>query len=284
VHRPPTPMSTAAGTIVPDSVAARPVKVRLLRTIVVGLIAGFLSGLFGVGGGILIVPALVLVLGFVQRVAHGTSLAAVLPIAISSLASYATGDKVDWRVGILLAAGAVVGAVLGTHLLQRVPHDALAISFGILLVLTAVRLILDHSDASGRGDIHLGGAALLVAIGLIAGVLAGLLGVGGGIILVPVMVVGFSIPAAIAKGTSLFVVIPTSIMGTWRNRKKGNADLRIAAILGLAGVVSAFVAGKLSIGMSERLSNVLFAALLLAVAARMLWQEFRTRRRGPAQS
>lgn len=256
-------------------------KVSLFRTIAVGLVAGFLSGLFGVGGGILIVPALVLVLGFDQRIAHGTSLAAVLPIAISSLTSYAIADKVDWHVGILLAIGAVAGAVVGTSLLQKVPHDTLAICFAILLVLTAVRLILDHSDATGRGDIDLAGGVLLVALGLIAGVLAGLLGVGGGIILVPIMVVGFSIPAAIAKGTSLFVVIPTSIMGTWRNRKKRNADLRVAAVLGLAGVVSAFIAGKISIGMSEGLSNVLFALLLLAVAARMMWQEFRSHRRRP---
>jgi uncharacterized membrane protein YfcA len=98
------------------------------------------------------------------------------------------------------------------------------------------------------------------------------------------MVVGFAIPTAIAKGTSLFVVIPTSIMGTWRNRKKQNADLRIAGILGVAGVVSAFIAGKLAIGMSEELSNVLFAVLLLAVAGRMLWQEIRTNRRRPARA
>jgi uncharacterized membrane protein YfcA len=75
------------------------------------------------------------------------------------------------------------------------------------------------------------------------------------------------------------VVIPTSIIGTWRNRSNRNADLKVAAIVGLAGVVSAFVGGKISIGMSERLSNALFALLLLAVAVRMLWQEIGARRR-----
>ena len=94
----------------------------VLRIVLVGLVAGFLSGLFGVGGGILMVPALVLVLGFDQRLAHGTSLAAVLPIAISSLTSYALEDKVDWRVGLLLAVGAVAGAVVGTHFLHRLPQ------------------------------------------------------------------------------------------------------------------------------------------------------------------
>jgi uncharacterized protein len=252
------------------------------RVIVVGLVAGFLSGLFGVGGGILIVPALVLVLGFDQRLAHGTSLAAVLPIAIASLTSYAMEDSVDWRVGCLLAAGAVGGAVIGTNILHRLPHDVLAFAFAVLLVLTAVRLMFDHSDGSGRDALTLPSIIALVLVGLGAGILAGLLGVGGGIVLVPAMVVGFGIPAAIAKGTSLLVILPTSIMGTWRNRAKHNADLRVATILGFAGVVSAFAAGKLAVRMSEALSNTLFAILLLAVAARMLWQLYGERRASSA--
>lgn len=245
---------------------------RVLRVVFVGLLAGFLSGLFGVGGGILIVPALVLVLGFTQRLAHGTSLAAVLPIAISSLTSYALEDKVDWKVGALLAVGAVVGAVIGTHILHRLPHDMLAIAFAVLLIATAVRLLFDHSNAGGRGALTAVTVLTLLLVGFITGVLAGLLGVGGGIFVVPAMVVGYGIPAAVAKGTSLAMIVPTSIMGTWRNRRNRNVDLRVAGILGLAGVVSAFVGGKISVGMSETTSNIMFALLLLIVAARMAWQ------------
>jgi len=252
---------------------------RVMKVVLVGLVAGFLSGLFGVGGGILIVPALVLLLGFDQRLAHGTSLAAVLPIAISSLTSYALEDEVDWTFGALLAVGAVIGAVIGTHILDRLPHDALAIAFAVLLAATAIRLLFDHSEGSGRADLTAVSVVLVVFIGFVTGVLAGLLGVGGGIFVVPAMVVGFGIPAAMAKGTSLFMIVPTSIMGTWRNRKNGNVDLRVAVILGLAGVVSAFIAGKISVGMSEQLSNTLFAILLLFVAARMVWQVLAERRR-----
>jgi uncharacterized membrane protein YfcA len=248
------------------------------RVVLVGLVAGFLSGLFGVGGGILIVPALVLLLGFAQRLAHGTSLAAVLPIAIASLTSYALEDKVDWKVGALLAVGAVAGAVIGTHILHRLPHDALAITFAVLLVATAVRLLLDHSDAGGRGDLHPLTIVSLIVVGLITGVLAGVLGVGGGIFVVPAMVVGYGIPAAVAKGTSLAMIVPTSIMGTWRNRRNHNVDLRVAVVLGMAGVASAFVGGKISVGMSEQTSNILFALLLLFVAFRMAWLVVATRR------
>ena len=270
---PPAAATASAGDV------RSPNGQRVMKVVLVGLVAGFLSGLFGVGGGILIVPALVLLLGFDQRLAHGTSLAAVLPIAISSLTSYALEDEVDWTFGALLAVGAVMGAVIGTHILDRLPHDALAIAFAVLLAATAIRLLFDHSEGSGRADLTAVSVVLVVFIGFLTGVLAGLLGVGGGIFVVPAMVVGFGIPAAMAKGTSLFMIVPTSIMGTWRNRKNGNVDLRVAVILGLAGVVSAFIAGKISVGMSEQLSNTLFAILLLIVAARMVWQVLADRRR-----
>ena len=136
----------------PEAAASRAPR-SVARIVAVGLVAGFLSGLFGVGGGILIVPALVLVLHFDQRLAHGTSLAAVLPIAVSSLASYALEDKVDWPVGAWLALGAVGGAIIGTHILHRLPHDVLALAFAVLLVATAVRLLLDHSEATGRSPL-----------------------------------------------------------------------------------------------------------------------------------
>jgi uncharacterized protein len=252
---------------------------RVRRAAVVGLGAGFLSGIFGVGGGILIVPALVLLLHFEQRLAHGTSLAAVLPIAASGLTALALAGKVDWPVGVLLAVGAIGGAVIGTHMLHVLPERMLGLIFAGLLIVTAVRLLVDHASATGRADLTIGGAIGLVVIGLATGILAGLLGVGGGIIMVPAMIVLYGIPSAVAKGTSLFVILPTSIMGTWRNRKKRNADLRVAAAVGLAGVLSSFPAGLIAAHMDESLSNVLFAILLLFVAARMLWTEVQARRR-----
>jgi uncharacterized protein len=246
----------------------------LVRAAVLGLVAGFLGGLFGVGGGILIVPALVLVMHMDQRLAHGTSLAAVLPIAVASLIGYTLEGKVDWPVGVLLAIGAVGGAVVGTHVLGYV--------FAGFLLLTAVRLFTDHSSALGRSDLTVGRGALLVLVGVVTGILAGLLGVGGGIVMVPAMIVLFGIPAVVAKGTSLAVIVPTAVMGTWRNRTKHNTDLRVAAAVGMAGIVSAFAASQVSVGLSETTSNVLFALLIAAVAVRMLFQLRSTRRPRPA--
>jgi len=244
---------------------------RVPLVVVVGILAGFLSGLFGVGGGILIVPGLVLVAHMDQRMAHGTSLAGVLPIAASSMVTYWAHDHIDWAVVLFLAIGAVSGAVLGTKLLNVLPHRTLGMAFSLLLLASAARLFISDSG-TGRDDLDLIMALLLVVVGVVTGILAGLLGVGGGIIMVPAMMMIFGIPPVIAKGTSLGVIIPTSIMGTWRNRTKKNVDFRAAAIVGVAGVLAAIAGGTLSARMSDTLSNVLFATLLTVVAVRLLLQ------------
>ena len=243
----------------------------VLTIVLVGIAAGFLSGMFGVGGGILIVPGLVLVAKMDQRIAHGTSLAAVLPISAASLLSYWSHDHVDWRVSGCLAVGALMGAVLGTKLLNVLPHRVLAVAFAGILLVTAVRLFLPL-DSGVRGVLNLGTIAALIAIGVATGILAGLLGVGGGVVMVPAMMMLLHLPAAVAKGTSVAVIIPTSLMGTYRNRTKKNVDLRAAAIVGLGGIPSAIVGGWISARMSDSVSNVLFASLLLVVATRLVLQ------------
>ena len=111
-----------------------------MSILIVGLGAGFLSGIFGVGGGILIVPGLVFFAKMDQRRAHGTSLAAVLPISLASLVTYWSHDHVDWHVALWLAIGAVGGAILGTKLLKTARHDVLSYGFATVLIVSALRL------------------------------------------------------------------------------------------------------------------------------------------------
>ncbi|TEX46019.1 MAG: hypothetical protein B7C54_12080 [Acidimicrobiales bacterium mtb01] len=110
----------------------------------------------------------------------------------------------------------------------------------------------------------------MIAVGFATGVLAGLLGIGGGVVMVPAMIVLFSEIPVIAKGTSAAVIIPTSIMGTIRNRKSSNIDLRVAAIVGVAGIPTAILGGIIADVMDDTVSNALFATLVLIVAARMI--------------
>ncbi len=236
----------------------------------VGLLAGFLSGVFGVGGGILLVPGFVLLLEMEQRLAYGTSLAAILPIALAGVVGYAAHGSVDLPAAALLALGAAGGAVLGTLLLDRLPLAALRLAFGVLMVAAAIRLFSASDPGPGSRPLTLAAATALVAIGAVTGVLAGLLGVGGGIVMVPGLVLLLGISDVLAKGTSLLVIIPTALVGTARNVAAGNTDVPVAVAAGLAGAAAAFPGSVLAVHLDPSLSRALFALLLVGAAAQLL--------------
>lgn len=236
---------------------------------IVGLAAGLLGGLFGVGGGLIMVPGLVAIARMDRRRAHGTSLAGTLPIASATLITYLSHGNVDWAVALFLAIGAIVGAIVGTALLHMIPKNALIVIFVITVLATATQLAIG-TESNGRVDLTIGLALLLIVVGVLTGTLAGLLGIGGGVIMVPAMVVILGMPPVIAKGTSAAVIVPTAIMGTIRNRTKANVDIRVAAVVGGFGAASAVVGGTISDRLSDRVSNVMFAALLLFVAITQL--------------
>ena len=161
------------------------INIRVTMTlVVVGVAAGLLSGLFGIGGGTVIVPALVLV-GLTQRQAAATSLAAIVPTSISGVVSYAMGGDVDWVAALLLACGMVIGSQIGSWLLSRLPEMFLRWFYAVFLVFVIVSQLVftPQRDAA----IHLDAATgiLLALLGVVIGVLSGLLGIGGGAVAVP---------------------------------------------------------------------------------------------------
>jgi uncharacterized membrane protein YfcA len=167
--------------------------------------------------------------------------------------------------------------VAGTALLNVLPHRTLAVSFSIVLLVSAVRLFISMG-AEGRGALDLASAVALIVIGLVTGILSGLLGVGGGVVMVPAMMMLLHVEGVIAKGTSLAVIIPTAAMGTWRNRSNDNVDLRAAGVVATTGIVAAVAGGWIAARMSDSVSNFLFAMLLIIVAVRLLLQARRERR------
>jgi len=115
---------------------------RLLKTAAIGIAAGTFSGLFGVGGGTVIVPLLILWFAFGERLATGTSLAAIVIIAALAAATHGLYGNVDAAIAALVAGPAIVGVVLGTALQQRISEQAVSLLFGVLLTAVAVELII----------------------------------------------------------------------------------------------------------------------------------------------
>ena len=246
-------------------------KQRALILMGFGVGAGLLSGMFGLGGGIIIVPGLMFALGMDQRRAHGTSLGGVFLISLSSFFSYWTHDHIDWPVVLWLSIGSVAGSLIGAELLARLSKRTLTIAFIGILVIAGVRMFF-KIDSSGEMILNGPTAAWLVVIGVVVGALAGMLGIGGGLMTVPILVIFFHVSPAIAKGTSLAVVIPTALSGTLQNLRNKNTDLTAAAIVSSTGIVTAIAGSWIADRMNDALSNFLFAVLLMFIAGRMLLQ------------
>jgi hypothetical protein len=236
-----------------------------------GVGAGLLSGMFGLGGGIIIVPGLMFALRMDQRLAHGTSLAGVLPISMASIITYWVHGHIDWSITLWLTIGSVGGALIGARLLAVLPKRVLTILFVLVLAIAGIRMFFEI-DITGTTVIDVGAAIALVVIGFFVGALAGMLGIGGGLITVPIMIVLFHVSPAVAKGTALAVVIPTALSGTLQNLANKNADLHAALLVSVAGIFSAVVGGWIASMMSAAVSNFLFAVLLMVIAGRMLLQ------------
>ncbi|MCP2032343.1 putative membrane protein YfcA [Okibacterium sp. HSC-33S16] len=245
--------------------------------VVIGLAAGFLSGLFGVGGGILIVPALVILLALDQRIAAGTSLAAIVPMATVGVLSYALGGSVDWIVALLLVIGSVVGAQIGSALLARIPRRVLSWFFIGFLVVVIGTLFLAIPSRDASVDITVLSGAGLVVLGLGTGVLSGLLGIGGGVVIVPLLILLFGASDLVAKGTSLLVIIPTALFGTLGNLRRHNVDLSAAAVIGVSACTTTAAGAAIAGIISPTLSTVLFAIFLAAVAVQMTVKVLRSR-------
>ena len=264
---------------VPDAPArAARTPVFFLVCVGIGLLAGLLSGLFGVGGGTVIVPLLVLALRFDQRLAAGTSLAAIIPTATVGVVSYAVHGSVAWIPALILALGAVFGAQVGTWLLPRVSVTALRWGFVAFLAVVIVMLFVVVPSRDAEFVLTPLSIAGLVVLGVVTGTLAGLLGVGGGIIVVPALMLVFGTSDLVAKGTSLLMMIPTAISGTVGNVRRRNVDLVAAAVIGAAACTTTALGAWVAAQVDPFVANVLFAVFLTFIAGQMAYKAIRGRK------
>jgi len=250
-----------------------------------GLVAGAFGALLGLGGGVLIVPILTLAFGFPLTTAIGTSLICVIATSTGAAAINVQAGRADVRLGITLGAGTAVGALTGGVIAGFLPERVLAGLFAALLVYTAFTMARGlrrresaAADAAIDPTAPDGPAApayrlrrLPLAIGgaFGGGNLSGLLGVGGGIVTVPIIHLLMGAPMRVAVTTSNFMIGFTAAAGSYAYLFRGDVDVRVAApvVLGVA------VGGVMGAGLSARLRTswlvVLFVIVILYVASQM---------------
>lgn len=245
---------------------------------VVGLIAGIFSGLFGVGGGVIMVPMLVAFAGLDRRMASGTSLLAILPTSIVGAISYGVGGHVSLVAGGVLAIGTVIGAQLGTWLMSRTPTQVLRWAFVAFLVAVGVQMLLVTPVRGVEVTFTAGTVVALVGVGLATGILAGLLGVGGGVVVVPALIVGFAFPDLLAKGTSLLLMVPTALSGTVANVRRRSVHVRGGLLVGVGACLTVPIGTWFSQWLDPQVASWLFVGFLLVIAARTVAEALAARR------
>ena len=242
----------------------------IIVLIVVGMLVGVLSGTFGIGGGTVIVPALVW-LGLSQRNAAATSTLAIVPTSISGVISYATGGHVDWLAAALLFCGMFIGGQIGSWLLSRLPELVLRwifVAFLVFVVINQVSFVPSRDHQIVMTVVTGIGLALL---GVVIGTLAGLLGIGGGALAVPSLSMLFGASDLIARGTSLLAMFPNSITTSVANLKRRLVHVKAALIIGLVAAVTAPFGTWIAGAVSPRVGSILFACYLCVLLVRSMF-------------
>ena len=267
----------------------------------IGFLVGWLSGLFGVGGGFLLTPTLILI-GIPAPVAVASGANQTLGASVSGLLAQWRRGNVDAKMGAVLTIGGFVGSVAGVQLfvlLQRVGQVDTVVSVfsvvvlgtvGVLMVMESVRAMLRRRRAFKKRlhehfwmhglplKMRFRKSRLYISVippalaGFFIGVLSAVMGVGGGFMLVPVMIYLLGMPTAVVIGTSLFqVVFVTANVTLLQAVQVGSVDIVLTLLLLLGGVVGAQFGARMGTKLRGEETRALLGALVLAVALSLLW-------------
>ncbi len=243
-----------------------------------GIVAGIASGLLGIGGGALVVPGFVCLLNFNQHRAHGTSLAAVLAISIAGTFTYWHHGYINWLLTAEMAVGGMTGAMIGARVVGAIKSRTLRLMFCAFLALAGGRMIVAGLGQGANGvNAACNHSAVVMAmfallIGVTSGILSAILGVGGGMVMVPAMVLLLGVPQKVAQGISLAAIVPTAFTGMLAHRGMGNVDSWAAVWVGLGGLIGAVMGAT---AMSFVASNTLkfaFGAFLVIMSAMLAFK------------
>ncbi len=247
---------------------------------IAGVIAGISGGLFGLGGGVVIVPFLILALKFDQHKAQGTSLFSLaLPVAALGAYSYFSDGKMSVYIGLTLAAGMALGSFLGSKvalgLSARTMRRAFCVFLAVIAVYLFVKSELLHAQAADLSQ-HVPTWAYPVSLvaGVFAGMAGGLFGVGGGIVVVPFMVLALGFPQHTAQGTSLLALsLPVAGFGAYNYYKKGNVDLKSGVCVSIGVVLGSFLGSQLALGLDAVTMQRAFAIFVVVMASYLFFKK-----------
>ena len=250
---------------------------------VFGFLIAIVASLTGIGGGIFMVPVMTLLYAFLPANAAGTSLTVIIFTAVASTLNYARQKRIYWRTGLVLAVVTAPGAYLGAWLTTILSPRDLGLIFGFFLIGVAVYIIADLNNLrrsqsqetrARMSDIELikSGKTLVLGAGLsfFGGLASGLLGIGGGLLVVPIMTFAMGTAIHLATATSMFTMIFTSISGVAQHYQANHINFEIALLLALGAIFGAQVGAYTSKRISSRNLRRVFGIVVIVSGVNMI--------------
>ncbi len=247
-------------------------KSHLIHSLWIGFLAGCFGGLVGLGGGVVMIPLMVAFLKLSQHRAHGTSLFTLVFTGITGAITYGLKGSVDIVASSLLAIPAIFTARFGAKFAHSLPEWKLKRVFGAFLIFAALILIfkpylanLYHFEIIGLPKI-----LVLLSIGLFAGFLAGMMGIGGGTVMVPALVLILNYGQHIAQGTSLLCMVPAGATGAYTHLKLGNVVKTLLPGLIFGIILGTYIGSNIAHALSEANLRIIFALIIIWTGIRFL--------------
>jgi uncharacterized membrane protein YfcA len=244
-----------------------------------GCLIGFMGGVLGIGGGMIAIPALVLLMGMSQQLAQGTALIMVLPTIIMAVRKYNQQTRIDRRVALAGAGGAVVFTWVGARLALGIESGVLRLSFAVFLFFIALfyawqtwraGLARRAPRASGNAPVFTPRRASV--LGMLCGTLGGFFGVGGAVLAVPIITTVFRLPQTTAQALALCMVIPGSAVALATYSWAGQAAWLVGLPLAAGSLLFVPVGVRLAYRLPERKLRACFAAMLFATVALLIFE------------
>lgn len=250
-----------------------------------GAMIGFMGGVLGIGGGLIAIPALVLLMGMSQQLAQGTALIMVLPAITMAVRKYNQQTRIDRRVAAAGAAGAVVFTWVGARLALGIDSTLLRRSFAVFLFFIALFYVWQtwRAGRPARKTSHATSAShskpapvftprRASVLGMLCGTLGGFFGVGGAVLAVPIITSVFRLPQTVAQALALTMVIPGSTIALVTYAWAGQANWMVGLPMAIGSLLFVPVGVRLAYKLPERKLRACFALMLFATVALLAFE------------
>ncbi|MCS7180024.1 MAG: sulfite exporter TauE/SafE family protein [bacterium] len=251
----------------------------ILIGLLTGLSAGFICGLFGMGGGSLMVPAIYhffgsfLPLGNKMKVSVGTSLLVIIFSSFSAIITYLKNQKIKKDLIFLIVPSGIIGSQIGAFLTSRLKDEIVKYIFVVLITFLGLRMFFSAENKEEKEmNKNSYNKIITTSIGFFSGFISGLCGVGGAVLIIPLLYLILKIPIHYAIGTALIAIFFNAISGSFAYMVRGLINIKIGLLLSVSSIIGAPIGARIGINLPKETLKKIFSIILILSGISILFR------------